>query len=57
MFSAVWVMLLTKGDQRNDLLRHNPELRLMLVGSLLVTALAIPTALFLHFLSRRSVGK
>jgi len=57
MFSAVWVMLLTKVDQRNDLLRHNPELRLMLVGSLLVTALAIPTALFLHFLSRRSVGK
>jgi hypothetical protein len=57
MFSAVWVMLLAKGDQRNDLLRDNPELRLMLVGSLLLTALSILTALLLHFLSRRSVGK
>jgi len=57
MFSTMWMMLLAKGDQRNDLLRHNPELRLMLVGSLLVTALSIPTVLLLHFLTRRSVGK
>src|SRR5215469_5545161 len=57
MFSAVWVMLLADGDQRNDLLRDNPELRLMLVSSVLFSVLSILTGLFVHIWSRRSVEK
>jgi Zn-dependent peptidase ImmA (M78 family) len=57
LFATGWVILLARGEQRIDVLRHNPELQMTLAASVFMTLLVILTGLFVHLWSRLTIER